>query len=110
MIAKKPRPARTIRLTIAWTVGVIGATTTAISLIPAVAVIASVGAASSLGFAAALLVVSAMYLCVPILIALAIANTARRWWLWLTIALAVFVLLLIARFAVGSLGVYWLTL
>ena len=83
MIANKHRPARTIQLTVAWAVGVIGATTTAISLIPAVTVIASVGTGSSLGFVAALLVVSVMYLRVPILM---------------------------ARFTVGSLGVYWLTL
>ena len=73
------------------------------------AVIASVSGVSSLGFAAPLLVVSMMYLSVPILIALAIANTGRRWRLWLTIAIAVIVLLLVARFAVGSLGVYWIS-
>jgi phosphoglycerol transferase MdoB-like AlkP superfamily enzyme len=95
-------------LVLAWVVGVIGTITTAISLIPAVAVIASVSGVSSLGFAAVLLAVSVMYLSVPILIALVIANTGRRWWLWLTIAIAVIVLLLIARFAVGSLGVYWI--
>lgn len=109
MIANKPRPARTIQFVLAWTVGVIGTITTAISLFPAVAVIASVNGVSSLGSAAALLIVSVMYLSVPILIALAIANTGRRWWLWLTIAIAVIVLLLVARFAVGSLGVYWIT-
>ena len=108
MTAEKPRPARTIQLVLAGAVGVIGPITTAISLAPAVAVIASVSGVSSLGFTAVLLVVSVMYLSVPIFIALAIANTGRRWWLWLTIAIAVIVLLLVARFSVGSLGVYWM--
>lgn len=107
MTAEKLRLARTIQFVLAWAVGVIGTITTAISLIPAVAVIASAGGASSLGFAAVLMVVSVMYLSVPILIALAIANTGRRWWLWLIIAIVVIFLLLVARFAVGSLGVYW---
>jgi hypothetical protein len=109
VIAEKPRLTRTIQFVLAWAVGVIGTITTAISLIPAVAVIASVSGVSSLGFAAPLLVVSVMYLSVPIFIALAIANTGHRWWLWLTIAIVVIVLLLVARFAVGSLGVYWIS-
>ena len=108
VIAEKPRLTRTIQFVLAWAVGVIGTITTAISLIPAVAVIASVSRVSSLGFAAVLLVVSVMYLTVPIFIALAIANTGPRWWLWLTIAIAVIVFILVARFAVGSLDVYWM--
>lgn len=110
MSANKLRPARTLQLVLAWSVGAIGIITTAVSLIPAVAGIASVSGLASLIFAVPLLVTALMCLLVPTLIALAIANTARRWWLWLTIAIAVIILLLIARPAVGSLGVYWLTL
>jgi phosphoglycerol transferase MdoB-like AlkP superfamily enzyme len=74
-------------------------------ILPAV----SVTGGSSLGFAVPLLVIAVLYLSVPALMALTIANTGRRWWLWLSIAIVVVVLLLLARPAMGSLGVYWLT-
>ena len=109
MSASKLRPARTLQLVLAWAVGAIGIITTAVSLIPAVAGIASVSGLASVVFTVPLLVTALLYLLVPTLIAFAIANTARRWWLWLAIAIAVIILLLIARPAVGSLGVYWLT-
>lgn len=109
MTVNKTRPARTLQLVLAWAVGAIGTITTALSVIPATAAVVSVSGGSSLGFAIPLLVIAVLYLFVPTLVALAIANTARRWWLWLTIAIAVIVLLLLARPAMGSLGVYWLT-
>ena len=110
MTVNKPRPARTLQLIVAWAVGVIGTITTALSVIPAAAAAVSVSGGSSLGFAVPLLVIAVLYLLVPTLVALTIANTGRRWWLWLTIATTVIVLLLLARPAIGSLGVYWLTL
>jgi hypothetical protein len=110
MSVTKPRPTRTLQLMLAWAVGVIGTITTAMSVIPAVAVAVLVYRGPSLRFALPLFVAAALYLSVPTLIALTIADTARRWWLWLTVAIAVVVLLLLARPAIGSLGVYWLAL
>lgn len=98
---------RQAQLALAWIVGVVGVAITAISLAPAVITIAAVGRDAG-GPAVLLMLQAVACLAVPVLVALAIADVTRRWWLWLISAAVLVLLLLTARPITGSLDVFWL--
>ncbi|MEV8239824.1 hypothetical protein AB0O90_06290 [Microbacterium testaceum] len=101
------RATRRFLITMAWATGVVGVITTAISLLPALATITAFGADAP-GSALILIIQALGCTAVPVLVGLAIANVARRWWAWLIAAALLVVLLLVVRNVTGTLGVYWL--
>lgn len=103
-------PPDRIRWALAWVVGVTGGVATLVSLLPALTVVAaSIRSASALGFEVVTVIMSIMFLSVPLLLAMAIGNVKKRRWVWLIVAGCVVALLILARPSMGSLGVFWLT-
>ena len=104
-------PPDRIRWALAWVVGVIGGVATLVSLLPALTVVAaSIRGTSALGFQVATVIMSIMFLSVPLLLAMAIGNVKKHGWVWLIFAGCVVVVLILARPSMGSLGVFWLSL
>lgn len=104
-------PSDRLRWAFAWVIGVIGGIATLVSLLPALTVVAaSMGNGSAIGFQIITVIMSLMFLSVPIFLALAIGNVKKRGWVWLIAAGGVVALLILVRPSMGSLGVFWLTL
>ena len=95
---------RSLRLILAWVVGVVGVLATLVSIAPSLFVAFSYLSA----FTGAVLAVVLVELSVPIFLALAIANARGRWWLWLILLVVAVLLVVVLGPAFGSLGVFWL--
>jgi hypothetical protein len=112
MTASQPeKRRRTPEVVAGWSVGAIGVVATAISIAPSALsstlLLLRNGSSSALPFFAAVFVVAALELAVPVFAGLAIANTRRRWYLWLVLAIVPIVIVWCIAPFFGSLGVFW---
>ncbi|WP_261164988.1 hypothetical protein [Microbacterium sp. Marseille-Q6965] len=90
-----------------WAVATVGVLWTLFSIAPSLTLVAGGAVGGSAGFPLMLLGIAALELAVPVLLGLAVANAARRWWLWLACAALAVIAVWSAAPALGTLGVFW---